>query len=791
MPQLLPSVIPLQQLDSVPDAAPGTWMSRGVDPQFLIRCQPRGGWFRIHFKMTSAERARVEIYADTGNGLDGVECIERISFTGSMERFFFVNVPRPVRGFRFDPLDREGLFRLEVLQIESVSRLGLLGEALAAAVKGMRRHRAGITSLWQGVKLLCRGQRADIKKKLLENLRGPSPLAPPAHELDRTYDLWRQRRQLTRRERDRIKETTATLVDVPRISLLMPVGEASEINLYRTVGSVVQQLYPHWELCIVGDEATRGRVGALLGSDPQGLACFGGVADSMKSLDTTRQSMAPVPPHGTRDPRIKVCFVPGAVGRAAALNTALALASGGYCAVLDPNDELAEEALFRVAENVAADPDTDMLYSDEDLIGTDGRHIRPFFKPDWSPETMLSFMYTGSLSTYRTELVRELGGFREEFEPAEDYDLALRVAARSRHIRHIPKVLYHRREQAWGVARGASRVEGDACGERGRLDLMPHASRSTPHAEEAGRRAVAAYLDMTGREATVEAEPGLPVYRVRFAITGQPKISIIIPTAYRQRTFQGETTTYLARCLSSIRDKSTYSNYEILLLDNSEPPAAILGDLARWGLNRAPYAQPFNWAAAMNRGAARARGQHLLFLDDDTEVISPDWLQCLLEYSQQEEIGVVGARLHLPDGRLQHAGITIQDGCPGHPFYGYPASHTGYFFSSVAPRNYSAVTGACLMTRADVFHAVGGFSETFALYFNDVDYCLKVGSSERRVVCNPNARLYHFETATKSTVNVAEHGEFKERWSRQRPLDPYYNPNLSPRFHDFRLEADW
>lgn len=721
--------IPLQQLEAVPDAKPGTWVSRGVDPQFLVPCRSPGGWFRIHFRMSSAGRARVEIRVDTGQGFHAAECVERTSFTGSVEQLFFVTVPRPVYGFRFDPLDMEGEFRLETLSIRPVTRIGLLGRAVWAALRQARWESSAAAALRKSLKLLLTGRVGEVKKQLLRNIRGPSPQAPPVQDPDQIYQVWRQRRRLTDADRSRLRVEAAALPGAPRISVLLPVPAHPVADLRPTLASVLRQLYPGWELCIAGNDAAAALVEPLLEK------------------------------YARNDPRIKVCFRPENGVRALALNAALTLASGDYCAILNPEDELAEEALLRVAEAVTAEGPPDLLYSDEDRIEPDGRHVAPFFKPDWSPEYLLSFPYTGGLSAFRTALVRELGGFRAAFMPAEEYDLTLRLAARSPRVRHLAHVLYHRRQGPTPAATLA-----------------------------AARRAVTSYLECTGRPASVTPEPGRPVHRVRFALAGRPRVSIIIPTAYRRGTLHSETTTYLARCLASIRAKSTYPNYEILLFDNAAPPPEMLDDLARWKVRRLPYARPFNWAAAMNQGAALAGGAHLLFLDDDTEVITPDWLECLLEYSQQPDVGVVGARLHFPDGRLQHAGITILEGTPGHPFYGYPEGHPGYFFSSVVPRNYSAVTGACLMTRTEVFHAVGGFTENFAYYFNDVDYCLKVGHSGRRVVCNPYARLYHYETATKVSVVAGEQDDFKDLWKRRRPSDPFYNPNLSTRFHDFRLE---
>jgi GT2 family glycosyltransferase len=301
---------------------------------------------------------------------------------------------------------------------------------------------------------------------------------------------------------------------------------------------------------------------------------------------------------------------------------------------------------------------------------------------------------------------------------------------------------------------------------------------------------LASFLETTGRRGTITPGPHPGIHRVRLAIAGRPKISILIPTAYRRGLFHGQSDTFLSRCLASIRSRTTYPNYELLLFDNGEVPAELLPELVRWGVILRPYDQPFNWARTMNRAAALATGMHLVFLDDDTEVITPDWLECLLEYSQQSEIGAVGARLEFPDGRIQHTGVTILEGVPGHPFYGAEGNHPGHFLSTVVPRNYSAVTSACLMTRAEVFHAVGGLHENFACNFNDIDYCLRVRRAGHRVVCTPYARLYHHETATKLEFSTSELSAFKSRWQADWPRDPYHNPNLSTRYNDFRIEPD-
>jgi hypothetical protein len=239
--------------------------------------------------------------------------------------------------------------------------------------------------------------------------------------------------------------------------------------------------------------------------------------------------------------------------------------------------------------------------------------------------------------------------------------------------------------------------------------------------------------------------------------------------------------------VTSIRRHSRYPNYEVLLLHDGEVPLALASELPRLGVRAVPYPGPFNWSKAMNVGAAAAWGEHLLFLNDDVEVITPDWLEALLEWSQHPEIGAVGAHLLFPDGRLQHAGIALLDGIPRHPFYLHPGDHPGYFGSHRVPRNVCAVTGACLMTRTEAFRAVGGFDEGFPVNYNDVDFCLRQLEQGRRVVVTPYARLHHFESATQTGAAQEEVDTWLSRWGRRGERDPYYNPNLSGRDLDCRL----
>jgi GT2 family glycosyltransferase len=685
--------------------------------------------------MTSTVPARVELYGDSGNGFNMSERIDRVECPGVLGRDFFVRLPRPVRAVRFDPLDREGEFRLHHLRVEPVPRWCTLPHAFRAKLRQFHSLRNAARALWRGVRLLLQGDFGRFTYKLLQGLHGAAFADPGHYNRNANYEAWRRRRRPTVKVRDRWRAEAASLAAPPLLSLLLPLPGGTGSGLSRSIESVFRQVYEHWELCIA----------------PQ------------RSLDHPTAAM--LADYARRDPRLKVLPPPGEDGTVAGCNSALRWAAGEYVAFLEPGDELAEHALLRVGQAIAADRELDLLYTDEDRVEEDGRHVEPFFKPAWSPESFLSLMYTGGLGVYRTAIVRELGGLRQEFDGAHEYDLALRVTARSARVGHVPEILYHR-----GKPRGAAAVVSS---------------------EDAARRALESHLAATGRPGRVE--PGLSpgCHRVRFTITGRPRVSILIPSACRPVRVGGEETTWIARCVASIRRASTYADYGIFLVTNSALPPDLAEELDQARVTVISYTGRFNWSAAMNLGAAEVGGDHFLFLNDDVEIITADWIEAMLELSQQPDIGAVGAKLCFPDGRLQHVGVTLHPSHPRHSFYLSPGDHPGYFGSTMAVRNCSAVTGACLMTRADVFRSAGGFTTDLAVNYNDIDYCLKVRGGGRRVVFTPFAQLTHYESATRTPgATPAELKAFQRRWGELGTRDPYYNPNLSERYPDYRIELD-
>jgi GT2 family glycosyltransferase len=519
----------------------------------------------------------------------------------------------------------------------------------------------------------------------------------------------------------------------PRFSILTPVYETPAEVLRAMLNSVAAQRCGDWELCLVDDASKAPHVGEIL----------------------ERAQRA--------DPRIRVRRREANGGIVAASNDALAMARGEFVVLLDHDDELHRDALSQVGKALDAEPEADYVYTDEDKIDAAGRRSSPFFKPDWSPERMRTQMYTCHLSVLRRSLVEEVGGFDPEYEGSQDWDLVLRVTERARAVLHVPKVLYHWRTLETSAAGGGEEAK--------------------PWAFEAGARAVQAHCERIGLPARVERDPDDPgVYHLRPALREQPPVSIVIPTAGTSREVRYETVVLVEHCLRSIVEASTYENYEIVVVADEGVEGAVLAELeeiAGERLRVVPYAEPFNFSAKIDLGAAHSEGEHLLLLNDDIEVATPDWIERMVMYSGMDGIGAVGGRLIWEDGRLQHVGVSFEGGLPGHPYRGFAGDFPGYSNNVRIARDCLAVTGACLMTRRELFGELGGFTTELPVNYNDADYCLKVHASGRRIVYDPDLAMYHFESSSRSSeVEEWEKRWLKERWGASIPRDPYSNPNL-------------
>jgi GT2 family glycosyltransferase len=522
-------------------------------------------------------------------------------------------------------------------------------------------------------------------------------------------------------------------VAAPRFSILTPVYETPADVLWEMLESARAQTFSDWELCLVDDASSTPEV--------------------RETLELARGE----------DARLRVLYREDNGGIVAASNDALEMAGGEFLALLDHDDKLHPDALALVDEALRANSEVDYAYTDEDKIDARGHHLRPFLKPDWSPERIRTQMYSCHLSVFRRSLVEEVGGFDPEFEGSQDWDLVLRATERARAVAHVPRVLYHWRSLETSAAGG-----GEA---------------AKPWAFEAGGRAVQAHCDRIGLPARVERDATDPgVYHLEPELTEQPLVSIVIPTRGQVREVRYEPVVLVTNCVRSIVEKSTYEHYEIVVVADDATPAETLDELealARERLRLVRYGRPFNFSAKINTGAVHSQGEHLLLLNDDIEVATPNWIERMVMYSAQPQIGAVGGRLLLEDGRLQHAGVGFEQGLPGHPYYGFPSNGPGYANAVRIARNLLAVTGACLMTRKKLFEELGGLTTLLPVNYGDVDYGLKVHAAGERVVYDPDLVMNHFESSSRSSeVEDWEKDLLRARWLSVTATDPYSNPNL-------------
>lgn len=531
------------------------------------------------------------------------------------------------------------------------------------------------------------------------------------------------------------RQSLSTLSFQPKIAILMAVQDPLSPWLIEGISSVCTQWYPQWELWLCVDDAA---------------------------------SLAHVlpPPPGQRDERIKLLITTDMTNIAVQLNDAISQTSCEFIGLLGQDDTLAPHALYEVVKRLQHEV-FDYCYSDEDQIDTSGRRAHPFFKPGWSPELCLSSLYACRFGVYRRGLVRDVGKFRPNFVACLDYDLLLRCAAHSDRISHIARVLYHKR-----LTRSVKIAED--------REVASHASTVMQE------RAKASLLDVLNRDeevATITDGPTPCTFHVCRRIVGEPLISIIIPTRDRLNL--------LRPCLESIQQRTTYRNYEILIIDNQSRDPQTLVYLASLPHRVLCNDDPFNFARLNNQAVAEARGEYILLLNNDMEIISPEWLTAMLEQAQRKEVGAVGARLLYADETIQHAGVVLGLlNIAGHAHKYLPSAEAGYFFFPHILRNYSAVTAACLLTRKAVYTEIGGMNERLAVTFNDVDFCLRLQEKGYRIVYTPHAQLYHHESRSRWRQPPPEDEAhyMRERWGSLLISDPYYNPHLTLKREDFSFD---
>jgi GT2 family glycosyltransferase len=606
----------------------------------------------------------------------------------------------------------------------------VIGNAVRRALPvGTRRGRLVTTTVHGMVLLGEQGPRA-AARRLSQRIRSRALTTPhlgsemqravPADDAaQREYERWLEGSRPTSEELAHMRIADRELAYRPLVSVIMPVYNAEEDWLREAILSVREQSYENWELCIADDCSPDDNVRRVLIAE----------ADD--------------------DSRIKVVFRERNGGISEASNSALAMATGEWVGLLDHDDLLQPHALHRMVEYVTAHADVDLVYSDEDKLLTDGRRGMPFFKPDWSPELLTTNNYMCHFTMIRATVLHDVGGFRMGFDGSQDHELFLRVTDGGRKVGHVPDILY-----TWRMLPGSSALSVDA----------------KPRATAARRAAIEEALKRRGAPARVENGRWPGWFDVRYSLEDTPTVSVIIPTRDR--------VDLLRRCIESIYRVSSYPHLRVVVVDNDSRDPATLEFLRNPGLTVIPHPGNFNYAAILNhavRDLDAAPGEHLLFLNNDMEVVVPDWIEAMLEHSQRPEVGAVGCRLVYPDGRPQHEGVGLGIGGTANNL-----DLSSYFGLGFAVRDVSAVTGAAMMMRRSTFEEVGGFDEGLRIAFNDIDLCMRLRRAGYRVVYTPLAEVIHDESASRGRMHPLEdEAHFAARWgSGDALLDPFLNPNI-------------
>lgn len=521
----------------------------------------------------------------------------------------------------------------------------------------------------------------------------------------------------------------------PLISVAVPAYRTPEKFLAQMIDSLLAQTYGNWELCIAN-------------GSPEDSA--------MKKV---------LEEYTKKDSRIRVSELTENKGIAGNTNAALEMAQGEFVGLLDHDDLLAPNALYEIVRALDEDRNLDAVYTDEDKVTTElDEHFQPHLKPDFNLDLLRSNNYICHFFVVRRSIVQKVGGFCQEFDGAQDHDFIFRCIETAEKVGHIPEILYH-----WRTHK-ASTADNPA---------------SKMYAFDAGKRAIEAHLKRTGTEGIVSHTPDLGFFRVKYPVQGQPLVSVIIPNKDEKET--------LKACIDSIREKTEYPNYEIIIVENNSTTDEIfqyykeLSQDPRIRLLR--WKKEFNYSAINNYGVRHANGEYLLFLNNDVTVITPGWIKELLGVCQRPEVGAAGVKLIYPDNTIQHAGCVIGlGGIAGHMFVDMPANRTGYLHKASILQDMSAVTAACMMMTRTAFEEAGGFTEKLSVAFNDVDLCLKVRKNHKLIVYDPYVQLYHMESKTRGAEDNKEKvRRFQEEIEYMRCQwidilkkgDPYYNKNLS------------
>ncbi len=737
-----PMLFPIQQLKRLGDAGQQpVWRATGNDPFFDVAIpggRLKGGWYLLTLEV-EVLRGRMHmpaLYPDYARGhvleSDSLAIPLSDARKGRHTVRRLVRFVADVSALRFDPTVLPGDFRVLRLDLEKQDKLSA-GRLMFASQwnEGSMRERAAL--LRRVCLAFLRGGPRGMAERLYADYAAVTVSA-----LASDYEIWTDIYDDCSPESiDATLAAMPKLMSEPLFSVVMPTYNTDVQWLAACIDSVIAQTYANWELCIADDASTDDSVWALIER------------------------------YASTDSRIKAVRrqVNGHI--AAASNSALALATGDYVALLDHDDALHPLALQWCALGFERNPRWRMLFTDEDKIDTEGVRSDPYFKSDWNPDLFLSQNCVCHLAVYERELLDAIGGFREGVNGSQDWDLALRATERlgADQIGHIQKVLYH-----WRIIEGSTAL---GAGEK-------------TYAHGAGRQVIVDHLDRIGVNARVEERSDMRghFHVVRAVDVPEPSVTLLIPTRDR--------VDLLKQCIDSIIERTTYENYEIVVLDNGsvepETQAYLAKVTQRPNVRVLAYDAPFNYSKINNFGAKHSSGQVIGLLNNDIEVISPGWLTEMVSHAMRKEIGVVGAMLYYPNDTIQHAGVVLGiGGVAGHSYVGVPRNYPGDKFRAKLVQNVSAVTAACAVVRREVFEAVGGLDEAIVVAFNDVDFCIRVREAGYRNLWTPLAELYHHESASRGYENTPEkvarfNGEVDfmlKRWGDLLKADPYYNPNFT------------
>lgn len=606
------------------------------------------------------------------------------------------------------------------------------------AVSPLRRVTALIKRLAIGrtlVYLKKNGLRATVYRVL----KGAGPMPVDKRKLKKIakdYYISAQRRE---------QEENAQFPKDIKFSVLVPLYNTPESFLKAMIESVQAQTYKNWELCLAdGSDREHSFVGEICKNYADG------------------------------DKRIKYEKLEKNLGISENTNACIRMATGEYIALFDHDDLLHPSALYEVMRAIC-EHGADFIYTDENTFSEEPRDAyNPHFKPDFSPDTLRSYNYICHLSVFSRELLDSVGYFRSEYDGSQDYDLILRLTEKAKKVFHIRKILYYWRAHKNSVAQDVA---------------------AKPYTVAAAKKALAAHLERCGLKGEVLDSSVPTTYHIKYEIDGNPLISVIIPNK--------DHTDDLDICLKSLYEKSSYKNFEVIIVENNSTEKETFEyyealtqkhgniKIVKWEGN-------FNYSAINNFGVNYAKGEYILLLNNDVEIINGSCLEEMLMFAQRKDVGAVGAKLYYSDDTVQHAGVILGlGGTAGHAHKHFGRSHPGYMARASIAQNLTACTAACLMMRRDVFDEVGGLDESFEVAFNDVDLCMKIREKGYLVVFTPYAELYHYESKSRGNDSTPEklerfRGEidrFKEKWQKQLDDgDPYYNPNLTLTRDDFSLK---